>query len=163
VKQWWLSRSPQDKLALMLGFGALSLLLLYLLFWIPFTQQVENRKMLLDGQKRTLQWMQQQAAEVNRLKQRQNSRNRPGSDEALLTLVDRTAQQNQLRGFIKRLKPDGGSAVQIWVEQAPFDHLIDWLGLLVNQHAILLESVSIERQDKAGIINAKVNLQREAG
>lgn len=161
MKQWWLARSPQDKLALMITSSAVLLLLLYLMLWLPFQQQVEKQRSLVDSQRSTLKWMQEGAAEIKRLKQQQVSSNRPSNGEALLTLVDRTANTNQLRQFIQRLKPEGGVAVQIWVEQAPFDSLIKWLGLLVNQHGILLESVSIERQEKPGLINARLNLQRE--
>ncbi|MEN8178069.1 MAG: type II secretion system protein M [Pseudomonadota bacterium] len=162
MKQWWLSRSPQDKLALMVTSSAVVVLLLYLLLWIPFKQQVDKKGVLVDSQRSTLKWMQESAAKIKLIKQRQSSSDRSGRSEALLTLVDRTAKKNQLRQFIQRLKPDGSSAVQIWVEQAPFDSLIQWLGLLVNQYGILLESVNIERQDKPGVINAKLNLQREA-
>ena len=161
MRQWWLSRSPKDKLALMVGFSAIVLLLLYLLVWLPFQQQVEKNRTLAASQRSTLTWMQERVAEIKLLKQRQASSNKSGNREALLTLVDRTAKQHQLRQFIKRLKPEGSAAVQIWVEQAPFDALIQWLGLLVNQHGILLESVNIERQEKTGLINARLNLQRE--
>ncbi len=161
MKQWWFTRSPQDKLALMTASTVVIVLLLYLLLWIPFKQQVDKQRILVDSQYSTLKWMKESVAEIETLKQRQASANRSSKNEALLTLVDRTAEKNQLRQFIKRLKPDGSMAVQIWVEQAPFDSLIQWLGLLVNQHGILLESVNIDRQDKPGLINAKLNLQRE--
>lgn len=162
MKQWWLSRSPQDKLALMAASTAVILLLVYLLVWMPFKQQVEKKRTLAYSQHTTLKWMQETAAEIKVLKNRQASSNSSGRGEALLTLIDRTAKKNQLRQYIQRMKPDGSTAVQIWVERAPFDSLIQWLGLLVNQHEILLESVNIERQEKPGLINAKLNLQRES-
>ncbi|MDJ0807231.1 MAG: type II secretion system protein M [Gammaproteobacteria bacterium] len=160
MKQWWLSRTPQDKLALIVTAAAVTVLLLYLLIWLPFEKSVDKKADLVESQRATLLWMRESAAEINLLKERAKVNRRSGSNEALLTLVDRTAKKNQLRQFIQRLKPDGARTVQIWVEQAPFDSLIQWLGILVNQYGILLESVSIERQDKPGIINAKLNLQR---
>ena len=78
-----------------------------------------------------------------------------------MTLVDRTAKQQQLRQFIQRLKPEGSDSVQLWVEQAPFDVLIRWLGLLLDKHGIVVESINIERQEQAGLINARLNLERE--
>ena len=162
MKQWWYSRSPQDKLALLTAAAAITLLLTYLFLWLPFTQQVEKKKTLVENQQATLRWMMQSVAEIETFKQRQASAIRSSSNETLLTLVDRTAKQNQLRQFIKRLKPDGSTAVQIWVEQAPFDSLIQWLGLLVNQHGIFLASVNVDRHDKPGMVNAKLNLQRES-
>ena len=160
MKQWWLARSPQDRQAIAVAAAAFFLLLLYLLLWIPFQQQIERKKMHLEGQRATLNWMQEQAAEVKLLKDRQSSGNSAGTGEALLTLVDRTAKRNQLRQFIQRLKPQGSDKVQLWVEEAPFDTLVRWLGLLVRQHGLFLESVSIERQEKSGLVNARLNLQR---
>jgi len=160
MKDWWLTRSPRDKLALMIAFSAIVLLLIYLLIWLPFQQQIEKNRALVASQRSTLTWMQDRVADIKLLKQ-QLSSNKSGRGEALLTLVDRTAKNNQLRQFIQRLKPEGSTAVRIWVEQAPFDSLIKWLGQLVNQHGILLESVSIERQEKSGLINARLNLQQE--
>ena len=162
MKQWWLSRSPQDKLAIMAAATAVLLLVVYLSIWLPFKREVESKRLLVESQRSTLQWMQESAEEIKLIKQRQISNQSTNRNETLLTLVDRTAKLNQLREFIQRLKPDGSSAVQIWVEKAPFDILIRWLGLLANQHGILLESVSIESQEKPGIVNAKLNLQRES-
>ena len=162
MNEWWLSRSPQDKLAFMAATIAVALLLLYLLVWLPFTQQVEKRRLQVDSQQATLDWMKQSIAQIEQLRERQSADSRQGRNEPLLTLVDRTAKSNQLRQFIQRLRPEGSTAVQIWVEQAPFDKLTQWLGLLVGRYGIKLESASIEQQDKPGLINAKLNLLRES-
>jgi general secretion pathway protein M len=160
MKQWWLSRSPQDKLALMVGLTAVTLLLLYLLFWLPFQKQVEKKQLQVQNQRTTLSWMKQNAAEVNALKGKLPVTSNATSNQALLTLVDKTAKQIQLRKFIQRLKPQGSDAVQLWIEQVPFDTLVQWLDLLVKQHSIRLESVNIERQENKGVVNARLNLQR---
>ena len=162
MKQWWLSRSPQDRMAISSGAAALMLLLLYLLVWIPFSQKVEQKRILLSNQQSTLTWMRERAAEVRQLKAVQTPVNRSGSREALLTLVDRTAKQSRLRQQIQRLKPEGNDSVQLWMEEAPFDTLIMWLGKLSVQHGISVESLNIERLDNPGQVNARLNLYRES-
>lgn len=160
MNKWWLSQSPRDRQAVMVAAAAVILLMLYLALWIPFKKQIEQKKNLQEGQRSTLNWMRQRAAEVKLLKGSQATAKRSGTNEALLTLVDRTAKQNKLRQFIQRLKPQGSDAVQLWVEGVPFDTLVQWLGLLVKQHGLFLESVNIERQEKSGLVNARLNLQR---
>jgi general secretion pathway protein M len=162
MKQWWMSQSPQDRVAIMIMAGAVSIMLLYLFAWLPFQQALEQKRQLVESQTSTLNWMKQSAREVKALKGSGDSNKPNTSNEALLTLVDRTAKQHQLRQFIQRLKPEGSDSVQLWVEQVPFDGLIRWLGLLLAQYGIAVESINIERQEQSGMINARLNLEREA-
>ena len=162
MKQWWMSRSPQDRVAIMIMAAALSVMFLYLFVWLPFQQQIETRRQLVESQTKTLAWMKQSAQEVKRLKGAAAGSSRSVSKEALLTLVDRTAKQQKLRQFIQRLKPEGSDSVQLWIEQVPFDGLINWLGQLLEQYDIAVESINIERQEQAGLINARLNLERGA-
>jgi len=162
MKQWWLSRTPKDRQAVTVTAIVVLLLLIYLLVWLPFSQRIAQTRQLVSGQKNTLKWMQQHAAEVQRLRAAQSSSSRTTNHQALLTLVDRTAKQNHLRERIQRLKPQGSDSVQLWMEQAPFDTLIKWLGDLSVQYSISVESVNIERLETPGLVNARLNLHRES-
>jgi general secretion pathway protein M len=162
MKDWWLSRTPQDRMALLISAGVVGVLLVYLFLWLPFKKQIDAKRTQVESQLATLNWMQQSATEVRALRSRQTGGTTRASNEALLTLVDRTAKQNQLRKYIQRLKPQDGDSVQLWLEQAPFDGLVQWLGLLVRQYGISLDSVNIERQGGSGLVDARLTLQREA-
>jgi general secretion pathway protein M len=159
MKQWWLSKTPQEHLAMIIGGAAVSLLLLYLIVWRPFQQSVEQKALLVKSQESTLQWMKDNAGLVKNMRGKPNSKGK-ASNEALLTLVDRTAKSIQLRQQIKRIKPQGDDGVQLWVEQAPFDTLIRWLGQMSQEYALNIESLNIDRQDAPGLVNARVVLQR---
>ncbi|MES9848665.1 MAG: type II secretion system protein GspM, partial [Candidatus Thiodiazotropha sp.] len=76
---------------------------------------------------------------------------------------DRTAKKIRLRQQIQRIKPQGDNAVQLWIEEASFDTIIKWLGQLTQAHAIEIDSLTIDRQDKPGLVNARLVLQREGG
>jgi general secretion pathway protein M len=80
----------------------------------------------------------------------------------LLTLVDRTAKQNELSKYIQRLKPQDNDSVQLWLEKAPFDGLVLWLALLVRQYGIGLDSISIDRDEASGLVDARLTLLRES-
>jgi general secretion pathway protein M len=162
MKQWWLSRTPQDRMALILSVIVVILLLIYLLLWLPFTKQSTKQRTLVENQLVTLNWMKKSAGEIKTLRGGMRANNKPTSNQALLTLVDRTANQSQLRQFIQRLKPEDNDSVQLWLEKAPFDTLIQWLGLLVKQYDIHPAAVSIERKEEAGLVDARLTLQRES-
>ncbi|MCG8015431.1 MAG: type II secretion system protein M [Candidatus Thiodiazotropha sp. 'RUGA'] len=159
MKQWWLSKTPQEHLAMIVGGTAVLLLLIYLIVWRPFQQSLEQKALLVKSQESTLQWMKDNADLVKNMRSNQPGKG-AASNEALLTLVDRTAKRVQLRQQIKRIKPQGDDSVQLWVEQASFDTLIRWLGQMTQEHALNIESLNIDRQDAPGLINARVVLQR---
>jgi general secretion pathway protein M len=163
MNAWWLSKTPREQLVLVVGAGVLLLFLLYLLAWQPFVASVDQKRLLIKSQQTTLNWMQQNLSEIQRIRSQSRSNGTVPSNEALLTLVDRTAKQSQLRQQIQRIKPQGDDTVQLWVEQAAFDTLLTWLGGLSLKYGIQIESLNIDRQDSPGIINARLVLQRSGG
>ena len=163
MKQWWSSRTSQEQTALLLGAAAVTGLLFYLLIWLPFEQRIADQSMRVKSQQSTLEWMRKSVRELSSLRATSTTSNQPNGKEALLTLVDKTAKQEHLSNFIQRLKPEGSDNVQLWVEQAPFDVLIGWLGKLETDHGVRVESLNIDRQDKPGLVNGHFNLQRGAG
>jgi general secretion pathway protein M len=159
MKQWWQSKTPQEHMAMIIGGAAVLLLLIYLIIWRPFQQSLEEKALLVKSQESTLQWMKDNAELVKNLRRSGNNKG-TASNEALLTLVDRTAKSIQLRQQIKRIKPQGDDAVQLWVEQAAFDTLVLWLSQMTQEYALNIESLNIDRQDAPGLVNARVVLQR---
>ncbi len=162
MKEWWQARTSEEHMALIFGTAAVLLLLLYLLLWRPFSQALEKKALLVENQQITLSWMQDNLGLVKQLRSQQRG-TRGGSNEALLTLVDRTAKKINLRQQIQRIKPQGDNAVQLWVEQAPFDTVMQWLGQLTQTHAIEIDSLTIDKQEKPGLVNARLVLQRGGG
>jgi general secretion pathway protein M len=163
MKAWWLSQSQRDQMVLVIGAAALLLFLLYLMAWQPFANAVDKKQQLIKGQQATLSWMEAQLPEIRRLKGNQARSGKAASNEALLTLVDRTAKQRQLRQQIQRIKPQGDKGVQLWMEQADFDALLKWLGELTEQYGIEIDSLNIDRQELPGLVNARLVLQRDGG
>ncbi len=159
MKQWWQSKSQQEHLALIFGAGAVLILLIYLVIWLPFTRDLDKQALHVESQTATLRWMQDNVGLVQRMRASQGG-SRQAFNEALLTLVDRTAKGIRLRDQIERIKPQGDKTVQLWIEQAPFDTLIRWLGQLTEQHGLEIESLNIDRQDAPGLVNARVVVQR---
>ncbi|MES9992763.1 MAG: type II secretion system protein GspM [Candidatus Thiodiazotropha sp.] len=162
MKEWWQTKTPQEHMAMIVGAVAILLLLIYLLMWRPFHQALEKKALLVESQQITLNWMQDNLELVKSLSRQQQGRG-ASSNEALLTLVDRTAKQIQLRQQIQRIKPQGDNGVQLWIEEAPFDTIMKWLGQLTQTHAIEIDTLTIDRQEKQGLVNARLVLQREGG
>lgn len=162
MKDWWLSRTPQDRVAIVITVSVVVLLMAYLFLWLPFNKQITAQRALVENQINTLIWMENSAMEVQSLRNRHTGTKSTTSNGALLTLVDKTAKQDQLRQYIQRLKPQDNDKVQLWLEEAPFDSLVRWLGLLKERYSIVLESISVERQQKTGLVDVRLTLLRES-
>lgn len=160
INQWLSSKNPQERIALIAGVTTPVLLLTYLLFWLPFAQEIDKQSHQLKDRQENLAWMQKAASEVMQLRGDGSTTTPTNSNEALFTLIDRTAKKYRLRQAIKRLKPQGSDRVQIWIEQASFDGIIKWLGILQARHTVSIISLNIDRQEKPGLVNARLDLER---
>lgn len=156
MKQWFLSREPREQRTLMLGGTALALILLYTMVWEPITSRVPEVRETLEQKHADLRWMKQAAARARTLQNRQQQSARPITEQSMLTLVDRTAQQAQIREKLRRIQPEGNDRVRLWIEQAAFDQIIRWLASLQEEHGIHVESLTLERETEPGIVNARI-------
>jgi general secretion pathway protein M len=160
--RWFYAKPPRERLALLAGGASLLILLIYLLVWTPFISKLERKQAQLEGQRATLAWLQSAVSEVAQLRAAQPANASVKSNESLFTLVDRTATQNRLRKQIDQIKPQGDNRVQVWMENAAFDAMLRWLGLLQQQYRIQVVSMNIDSKDKPGRINARISLERSA-
>jgi len=158
MKQWFFSRQPQERLALIIMAVFIMGAAIYALFWLPLNEDIAQKRVWVTEQQKTLDWMQQTATKINRLNPANRQQNK--SNEALLTTIDRTAKQQRIREAVKRIKPQGDNKAQLWLEQASFDRMIRWLDLLQQRHNISISTITVDRQSGSGLINARINLER---
>jgi type II secretory pathway component PulM len=48
----------------------------------------------------------------------------------------------------------------VQLESAPFDPLVEWLGTLDLRYGLAVESITIDRTAKPGVVNASVTLNQ---
>ena len=157
MKDWFLRLEPRERLLVGGGAVVLVLLLLYLLIVEP----VANRYAALqDGvaeQRKTLVWMQQAAQQVQVLKRSAPGGGRGLGGRSLLAVVDQSARSGGLGPAIKRIEPEGGKGVKVWLEGVAFDPMILWLGKITRTYQIETSIITIEPQG-GGRVNARLTL-----
>ncbi|MEY8203694.1 MAG: type II secretion system protein M, partial [Bermanella sp.] len=62
---------------------------------------------------------------------------------SILSLVNNTAKAKNIA--LKRFEPEGTRGLRIWLDQANFNSVIDWLELLETQKGITIEQISIDK------------------
>lgn len=161
MKQWYLSREPNERRALLAGAIVVLALLLYGLGWQPLGAAVERQRQILAQQQETLQWMQGAAQQIGQLRASQRPAQAATANQPLLSIVENTARSiTRAGGTLKRIEPRDQDSVQIWLDQAPFDEMIHWLNNLQRNSGIQAVNIAVDKQNKDGVVNARITLKR---
>jgi len=106
-------------------------------------------------------------SELERVAERigpQNTRGQASSgtgNQSLVVVVDRTTRDHGLAPYLKRNQPDGTSSIRLRLENAPFDAVIEWLGVVRDQHGLRITSANIDKASETGRINCNLTLSRD--
>jgi type II secretory pathway component PulM len=98
-----------------------------------------------------LKWMQVNAPEVRTA----GGQLPADTGEAPVVLVDRVARQNGLASALRGTQPNG-TGVRVQLEAAPFDTLVAWLAALDERYGLAVESITLDRTAKPGLVNASI-------
>ncbi len=159
---WLESLAPRERLMVMVAAVVVVLLLAYALIWSPLRGGYLERRDSVAGQRETAVWMQESAQKLAQLKS-SGTRTQGLGRQSLLSLADSSARAGGLASALKRVEPEGGNSVKVWLEGASFDQLIQWLASLDERYGVSADTISMERvADAAGRVNARLTLQAPA-
>lgn len=159
LKGWFLALKPRERV--MVGGGAVlaALVLLYMLALAPFYSAVGARAERVAQKEGDLAWMRSVAGEMMALSANAPTTAAPGA-ESLVVLIDRVARECGLSSALTGQTPTGDQGIRVRLESAEFDKLMVCLGNLQQVHAVSIESATIDRTAKPGLVNASLVLQR---
>lgn len=159
MKDWLEKLEPRERLMLFAGAVLLGLLLLYVLVLAPLRSGYHALQESVAEQRETVVWMQGSAQTIQRLSSSSGAAVKGLGGRSLLAVTDSTARAGGLGPALKRVEPEGSNSVRVWLEGAPFDVLIKWLGTLSTQHGVDADTVTLERIEAAGLVNARLMLE----
>ncbi len=139
----------------MVAVGAVALMILILVMGLllPLQSAVTDAVKRADSRREDLAWMQVNAAEV----QSGGGTLLPDTGEAPMVVVDRVGREAGLGSSLKGTQPSG-SGVRVQLESAPFDTLVTWLATLDQRYGLAIDSITVDRAARPGIVNANVTL-----
>ena len=159
MKDWLDNLEARERMMLAGGAVLLALLLVYVLVLAPLHSGYHSLQESVAEQRDTVLWMQGSAQTIQRLRSGGGAAAKGLGGRSLLAVTDSTARAGGLGPALKRVEPEGSNSVRVWLEGAPFDVLIKWLGTLSTQHGVDAGSVTLERQAAAGLVNARLTLE----
>lgn len=159
MKEWFDSLEQRERRVILGGAAAVLLLSIYFLGWEPFVKGLQDFQESTQRKQVELAWMQNAAQEVKQLRANSDTPAKIASGQSLLGVIDRTTKQKQLGGSVKRVQPDGSDKARVWLDEAKFDVVIRWLEELQRRHGVSIETITFEKQDEAGLVNARISFQ----
>jgi general secretion pathway protein M len=145
---------PRERMIVVIGAIAAVLALIYVALWRPVTHaRSANADRLAQAREVALQ-LERASGVVS------HSNPSAGGGGSLLSTVDEASKSGELGKPLTRLSPDGESQVRAWAEEVSFDALVRWMNLLQTRYGIRIDSVDVEQQPTAGVVNARLTLTR---
>ncbi|MGD8567471.1 MAG: type II secretion system protein M [Gammaproteobacteria bacterium] len=161
MKEWYNNLEPRERRILLIGAAVLIIAMLYLLAWEPLVNKSAALRKSIDKNQELVTWMEHAAEQARQMQAQIKARGPSGKSngQSLLGIIDRTAKSSDLGDSVKRVQPDGQSRAKVWLEKAPFNDIVQWLESLQRRQGIRIVTSVIEKQEEAGLVNARLVLE----
>jgi general secretion pathway protein M len=150
---------PRERIIVIGGAILVLVTAVYVLGLAPLYAAVSAQAKRVEQKEGDLAWMRSVAGEVAMLSASAPSRPGP-SNESLVVLIDRAARECGLGASLTGQTPNGENGIRVRLEGAEFDKIMVCLGTLQQIHAVDVESATIDRTGKPGLVNANLVLTR---
>lgn len=121
----------------------------YWLVWSPLNQAIERDQKAVESQKSLLSWVQKNANRAIQLRAANGVST--GFNGSLAQAANQTAANANIP--IARMQPQG-EELQVWVDQAPFNGVLDWLQSLEDMGISILD-VDLAEADAPGQVKIR--------
>ena len=158
MNAWWNSLQARERSVII---GGSIMLITFLVFWLglrPLFMHAQSARERVEEKSLFLADLRATAAEMG--SRPTFGPKMPAGNESLVVIVDRSTRETGLAGALKRNQPAGDSGIRVRLENASFNQVMGWLGLLHSNYGIEIESAAFETTDQPGQVQASLTLQR---
>jgi len=151
LQTWYSGLQEREQRMVTIGGVVVALLILVLGILMPLHSAVSNALERNASKREDLAWMQVNAAEVRA----SGGRLAESTGEAPVVLVDRVGREAGLATALRGTQPNG-NGVRVQLEAAPFDTLVAWLAVLDERYGLSIETITVDRAARPGVVNASI-------
>lgn len=149
IKVWWRGLVLREQQMVAACAAVLIVGFIYWGVWTPIDNAEMDAQRNLTAQEKTLNYVKLTANRIAGLKQAKSGGQFKGS---LSTVVNQTAASYDLE--ITRMQPQGNK-IQVWMEDVPFDKLLDYVSDLVQKKGLSLDSIDLTAVDTPGYVSVR--------
>ncbi|CAN5157029.1 N/A [soil metagenome] len=158
MKAWFATLERREQLFVLTGAVVLGVALFLLLVVRPLYASNAQLAERVEEKENLLIWMRSVAPEIR------SGRSAPtagvSAGEPLVVIVANTAGSGELRQYLKQNQPAGQDSIRVRFEAAPFNQLVQWLGLLQSRYGVRINSASFDGGVQPGLVTASLVLER---
>jgi general secretion pathway protein M len=151
LQAWYAGLQPREQRIVGIGAIALCALILFGGILLPLESAVSAAVKTKETRTEDLAWMRVNAPEV----QAGGGTVTADTGEAPVVLVDRVGREAGLGSALRGTQPSG-AGVRVQLEAAPFDTMLTWLATLDERYGLAIESISVDRAVRPGVVNANI-------
>lgn len=144
--------SGRNRRALQLSSVALTIFLMYLLVWEPFSYWVDNKKGDYVHQQDIHDWFEKNKGRALELQKNQKA---IGGQRELSSVVSVSARQAGLT--LNRVQPDR-KGLSVWIEDVAYQKLVKWLILLENKSEVMVQQIRLDKLKEEGRVKGYIHL-----
>lgn len=160
MKQWWQTLAPRERRVLMLGGGALVVILYLFALRLPAERAVEDLEARVAQERALAAWMEQARDQIHALRGHDPADpDTVDRDQALFSLADERAREAGFGSQLGRIEPAGDDGARVNFEGIAFDALVRWLVHLRQAYSVTAEEVTISRSGEDGRVDAQLLLE----
>jgi len=154
LNAWLGSLAERERLLVTWGGLAAALLLIVGVGILPLYSAASSAELRVERKRNDLAWMHSVAGELQAAGPAQ------ASGQSLVLIVDQTARSAGLAGSLRDTQPSGTGGIRVRLEAAPFDVIVAWLGDLARRQGLVVESATVDRTSRTGIVNASLIMRK---
>jgi type II secretory pathway component PulM len=153
LKDWFARYNQTEQLSLLLLVAFLGCYILYFMTWAPVAAMRDEMATRNHNAAQVLQRVDAMVSEVLRLRK---------SGEGMSRKQNLTSIINQSTGALElpvsRLQPNSRGEIQVRLENAVFDDILQWLHDMEYRQSLLVREVSITQSGTTGRVNASIRI-----
>jgi general secretion pathway protein M len=151
ILAWYGDLQQREQRMVAVGGIVVGLLILVMGILVPLHSAVSTAVTRNATKREDLEWMQVNAPEIRAA----GNQLPANTGEAPVVLVDRVGREAGLAAAMRGTQPSG-TGVRVQLEAAPFDTMITWLATLDERYGLAIESISVDRAVRPGVVNANI-------
>ncbi|HEX7036357.1 MAG TPA: type II secretion system protein M [Pseudomonadales bacterium] len=155
VGRWYAGREPNEQRVILALAGLIVLTVFWVGLWKPIADWRETAHNRYQNAQAQLDWLR-----ANEERARALSRSTVAGGDAgrsLLPVITRSAQSQNIQ--VNRLQPEASGIVSVSIQDQPFNDLLRWLHSLQENNGVTVRRMSVDADERAGIVNAQIRLQ----
>ncbi|HLW23604.1 MAG TPA: type II secretion system protein GspM [Steroidobacteraceae bacterium] len=150
-ESWYQTLQARERRMVAIGSVVLAVLVLVGGVLLPVQSATSTALRRVETRREDLEWMQRNAPEIEAAGTLRVS----DDHDPPVVIVDRVAHQDGLGEALRGTQPSP-NGVRVQLEGAPFDTVVTWISTLDSRYGLALDSITVDRGAKPGLVNANV-------